>query len=299
MASEPDWALWRSFAAVMAEGSLSAAARRIGYSQPTIGRHIEALEQQLGIRLFERTQQGLKPTARALRYYEPVARAERALAEAGDAADRALDGVVRILAAPWPGELLLPPLLHRLRRDMPEMALEIALAPVSGLDSGGIVLATRPLPGLGQRRLPDLALVWCAHQAYLGAHGTPRAADELVRHALIELAGCAFHAQAYRATGADLMPDDFILRTDSPALAWRAIAEGIGIGLAPRPLVRDTPGLREVLPAMALPSVPLWLGLDTRLSRDMRNRALYERLVEMLTDTIGRHAARPDQAGNP
>ena len=47
--SEPDWALWRSFAAVVADGSLSAAARRIGYSQPTLGRHIEALEQQLGL----------------------------------------------------------------------------------------------------------------------------------------------------------------------------------------------------------------------------------------------------------
>ena len=65
--AEPDWALWRSFAAVVADGSLSAAARRIGYSQPTLGRHIEALEQQLGITLFDRTLQGLKPTETALR----------------------------------------------------------------------------------------------------------------------------------------------------------------------------------------------------------------------------------------
>ena len=47
--AEPDWALCRSFSAVVTDGSLSAAARRIGYSQPTLGRHIEALEQQLGI----------------------------------------------------------------------------------------------------------------------------------------------------------------------------------------------------------------------------------------------------------
>ena len=58
--AEPDWALWRSFAAVVTDGSLSAAARRIGYSQPTLGRHIETLEQQLGVTLFDRTLQGLK-----------------------------------------------------------------------------------------------------------------------------------------------------------------------------------------------------------------------------------------------
>ena len=63
--ADPDWALWRSFAAVVSAGSLSAAARQIGYSQPTLGRHIETLEQQLGVLLFDRTLQGLKPTATA------------------------------------------------------------------------------------------------------------------------------------------------------------------------------------------------------------------------------------------
>ena len=80
--SEPDWALWRSFAAVVADGSLSAAARRIGYSQPTLGRHIETLEQQLGVTLFDRSLQGLKPTPTALRLYESVQVAEAKLAEA-------------------------------------------------------------------------------------------------------------------------------------------------------------------------------------------------------------------------
>ncbi|HZY67239.1 MAG TPA: LysR family transcriptional regulator, partial [Devosia sp.] len=79
---DPDWALWRSFAAVVAEGSLSAAGRKIGYSQPTLGRHIETLEQQLGVLLFDRTLQGLRPTATALRLYEPVRAAQEALAEA-------------------------------------------------------------------------------------------------------------------------------------------------------------------------------------------------------------------------
>ncbi|HEY0854417.1 MAG TPA: LysR family transcriptional regulator, partial [Devosia sp.] len=79
---EPDWSLWRSFAAVVEQGSLSGAARHLGMTQPTMGRHIEELERTLGATLFERTLQGLKPTETGLRLYEPVEGAQRALAEA-------------------------------------------------------------------------------------------------------------------------------------------------------------------------------------------------------------------------
>ena len=79
---EPDWSLWRSFAAVVETGSLSGAARKLGLTQPTLGRHVEALEAQLGTRLFERSLQGLNPTEAALRLYEPVKQAQLALSEA-------------------------------------------------------------------------------------------------------------------------------------------------------------------------------------------------------------------------
>ncbi len=87
---------------MVADGSLSAAARRIGYSQPTLGRHIEALEQQLGLTLFDRTLQGLKPTETALRLYQSVQVAEAKLAEAALVAEGQtgdLEGTVRITAS--------------------------------------------------------------------------------------------------------------------------------------------------------------------------------------------------------
>src|SRR3954469_25114639 len=109
--AEPDWALWRSFAAVVADGSLSAAARHIGYSQPTLGRHIETLEQQLGVTLFDRTLQGLRPTETALRLYQPVLAAEEKLSEAtliaeGSTGD--LEGSVRITASAIVSHYILP-----------------------------------------------------------------------------------------------------------------------------------------------------------------------------------------------
>ena len=79
--TSPDWTLYRSFLAVLREGSLSAAARHLGATQPTLGRHIEQLETALGCPLFTRSPGGLTPT--------PVALTLRPHAEAMEtAADR-------------------------------------------------------------------------------------------------------------------------------------------------------------------------------------------------------------------
>ena len=63
---DPSWDLYRTFLAVLSEGSLSAAARDLGLTQPTVGRHVDALEQAVGFELFMRTPQGLRPTEAAL-----------------------------------------------------------------------------------------------------------------------------------------------------------------------------------------------------------------------------------------
>ena len=99
---DPDWSLWRSFGAVVEYGSLSAAARALGLSQPTLGRHVEALEQALGMSLFERTLNGFHATDTALKLYEPVLAAQQALAEAAliaEGASAALTGSVRITSS--------------------------------------------------------------------------------------------------------------------------------------------------------------------------------------------------------
>jgi DNA-binding transcriptional LysR family regulator len=60
------WELYRSLLGVLKEGSLSGAARALGVAQPTIGRHIAALEKSLGLALFTRSPTGLLPTESAL-----------------------------------------------------------------------------------------------------------------------------------------------------------------------------------------------------------------------------------------
>src|SRR5262245_10435360 len=79
MAHDPGWELYRSFLAVLREGSLSAAARVLSLTQPTVGRHIKELESSLGSTLFTRARDGLRPTE-AAHAIEPHAQAMAAAA---------------------------------------------------------------------------------------------------------------------------------------------------------------------------------------------------------------------------
>src|SRR5215470_14359256 len=99
---EPDWSLYRSFLAVLHEGSLSAAARALGLTQPTIARHIEALERSTGLDLFIRSRQGLSPTEGALElkpYAESLASTTAAMMRAASGRGKSVKGTVRISAS--------------------------------------------------------------------------------------------------------------------------------------------------------------------------------------------------------
>jgi DNA-binding transcriptional LysR family regulator len=127
---EPGWELYRSFLAVVREGSLSGAARRLAMTQPTLGRHVAQLEAALGIALFTRSPGGLAPTDAALALL-PHAEAMEASAAAvvravsGAAGDQG--GTVRITASEIVGAEVLPPILAAFREHHPGIALELAL----------------------------------------------------------------------------------------------------------------------------------------------------------------------------
>ena len=124
----PDWTLTRSFLAVAETGSLSAAARQLGLSQPTLGRHVADLEAQLGMPLFQRAPRGLIPTTAALNLL-PHARAMRDaaarlhLAAAGQT--ETLAGTVRLTASRIVAHYILPAIIAELRQAEPGIEVEL------------------------------------------------------------------------------------------------------------------------------------------------------------------------------
>ena len=298
--SEPDWALWRSFAAVVADGSLSAAARRIGYSQPTLGRHIEALEQQLGVTLFDRTLQGLKPTETALRLYQSVSAAEEKLAEAtliAEGSTGELEGTVRITASTVVSNFILPNLLRPLRQEFPAIALEIVPSdPAENLllrESDIAIRMFRPTQlELIAKRIGDIPIVATAHQSYLGSRGTPLTPTDLLQHDLIGGDRSDAMIVGAKALGLEVARHNFVIRTDNQTAMWEMMKAGLGVGFAQLGLVRDTHGMRELLPMLTPPSLEVWLTTHRELFLSPRIRAIYDRLATALSAYVA-HASRP------
>ena len=294
--AEPDWSLWRSFAAVVEHGSLSAAARALGLSQPTLGRHVEALEAALGVALFERTLAGLKPTDTALKLFEPVVGAQRALSEAAlmaEGSSAALAGSVRITASTVMSHYVLPPLLAELRRSFPGIALELVPSDsVENLllrEADIAVRMFRPTQlELIARKLGEIPIVACAHQSYIERRGAPRTVAELLDHDLVGFDRSDLIISTARRLGFELQRADFVLRTDSQTAMWELLKAGLGIGFAQAGMVQDAPGMRVVLPDFAVPPLEVWLTTHRELFTSRRIRAIYDRLGEGLTNHLAR-----------
>ena len=125
-----DWHLFRTFLAVVREGSLSSAARTLGTTQPTMGRQVAALEAALGVTLFTRSQDGLSPTDAGLRLIPSA----EAMASAVEAARRSATGeadeergTVRITASDIIGTEVLPLMLADFRTQRPRISVELSL----------------------------------------------------------------------------------------------------------------------------------------------------------------------------
>ena len=289
--TEPDWSLWRSFGAVVEHGSLSAAARALGLSQPTLGRHIEALEQALGVTLFERTLAGLKASDTALRLYEPVLAAQRALAEAtlmAEGSSAALSGSVRITSSTVMCAYVLPPILYDLRQAFPQIAIE--LVPTDAVENLLLreadiaVRMFRPTQlELITRHLGDIPITASAHERYIAARGRPERPEQLAEHDLIGFDRSDLFIAAARKMGFELSRADFMVRTDNQVNMWELMKAGLGIGFAQKYLVDTTPGMVGLLPGFSPPPLEVWLTTHRELFTSRRIRAIYDRLGEGLS----------------
>lgn len=290
MGSEIGWELYRSFLGVLREGSLSGAARALGLTQPTVGRHVAALEAALRVPLFTRSSSGLMPTdvALALRAHaEAMESTADALERAATSFGEDVRGVVRISASDVVGVEVLPPIVARLRQRHPALTVELALTNrVQDLLRREADIAVRMTrPGQTQliaRHIGGIELGLHAHRDYLARCGTPRDAGELVRHALIgHDRPTAFIRQIAKSfPGFDR--GAFALRTDSDLAQLALIRCGAGIGACQAALAKRDPALVRVLPKAFAGRLDMWVTMHEDLRGSPRCRAAFDALAEGL-----------------
>jgi DNA-binding transcriptional LysR family regulator len=288
--AEPGWELYRSFLAVMREGSLSAAARTLGMTQPSLGRHMRELESALGAALFTRSPQGLTPTALArelLPHAVDMAAASAALRRSASAGQDVLAGTVRISASEVIGAEVLPSILADFRQQHPGVVLELVLSnQASDLlrrDADIAVRMVQPTQdALVARHVGAVELGLFAHRQYLERHGQPVTLSELAGHALIGYDTEAPYVRRLRPEGVPYAREHFALRTDSDLAALAAVRAGLGIGFMQAQLARRDAQLVRLLPAELSLALDTWVVMHEDLRQSLRVRRLFEHLAEAL-----------------
>ena len=288
MNAEPSWDLYRTFDAVLREGSLSGAARALGLTQPSVARHVDALEAAIGRRLFLRTQRGLSPTEAAIElkpYAEMMASASAAFLRTSQAAAGEVGGTVRISASEVVGTVHLPAILTKLRRAHPSLALELVLS--NALDdllqrkADVAVRMVRPeQQALVARRVGIIPVGLFARRDYLALRGMPTTIEELPSHDVI---GDDVETRSIRAIAQHypmLTRDSFALRVGNDVAQLFAIHAGFGIGFCQVPIGGGDPDLVRVLEGDFQIDLETWVVMHEDLKGSARCRVVFDALVE-------------------
>ena len=291
MSNDPAWDHYRSFLAVADKGSLSAAARALGLTQPTLGRHIEALEASLGgAALFTRSPAGLRPTETALAlrpHAEAMAMAAEALMRTASGETDAARGVVRVTASEIVGAEVLPAILTDFREAQPDIDVELVLSnqqqDLLRRDADIAVRMARPTQdALFARKLGEVRLYFHAHRRYLERHGEPRDMDDLAaNHTLIGFDRISPSIGNLDTSGIAITRDIFSLRTDSDLAQLACLRAGYGISPCQLALARD----HELIPILKDKfhfDLEVWVAMHEDLKAVKRMRLMFEALAEGL-----------------
>ena len=288
MDNAPDWTLLRSFLAVAEAGSLSGAARKLGLSQPTLGRHIAEIEAALNLALFTRTARGLALSGAGVELV-PHARAMKAAAQALSLAaagrDGDISGTVRITASQIMSTCILPAMLADLRLREPQIQIELVPSDATEnllfREADIAVRMYRPTQlDLITRHLVDLPLGLYGAKTYLDRVGRPTTPEAVLALDLIGFDRSDVMLQMLHGLGIPRVREDFPLRCDDQVVYWNLVRAGCGIG-GMQCLVGDAdPLVERVAPFITLPVLPVWLTAPEALRQTPRIRRVFDHLAQ-------------------
>ncbi|WP_421929007.1 LysR family transcriptional regulator [Neoaquamicrobium sediminum] len=281
------WDDQRIFLAVLEEGSLSAAARRLGLSHPTVRSRIETLEQRLGTVLFTRSVNGLTPTETAEALREParaMALASEFFVRQASASGGEASGTVRISVPDFMGIEVIPAMLARLREAHPAIRIELSLSNLpADLLAQEVDVAVRTVApkqdALVARKVAAIPLGFFASPSYVERRGRPTSLAELAEHDVIGPDRNRSDLAMVERLGG-LARDRLVLRTDSHPAHVAAARAGVGIAVAQVPVGERDPNLVRILPDLDVMVLETWIVTHENLARVPRVRAVFESLVE-------------------
>jgi len=289
-----DWNRARAFLVTAEEGSLSAAARALQMTQPTLSRQVSALEEELGIALFERVGKGLELTSSGLELLEHVrnmgnAASQLSLTATGQS--MSLEGNVCISAAHAIASLTLPKVIHRLRQQHPKINIEIiATNDVSDLkrrEADIAVRAFRPTqPDLIAKRLKNLVAQFYATPSYLKQLGNPTSIDGFSHADFIAFEENNDFIDLLNQQGFNLKKENFPIMTENHTVHWELVKQGVAIGIMLTDIGDAEPKVTRILPNHDTYNGELWLVVHSELKTNRRVKTVFDFLADALSETV-------------
>ena len=285
-----DWNRARAFLVTAEEGSLSAAARALGLAQPTLGRQVDALEQELGVVLFERVGRGLRltPAGHALiDHVRAMGDAAARLSMSAYGQNESMAGPVVISASDVYAGLLLPPIIARIRAEEPSISIEIVAAnDASDLLRREADIAIRNFrpkePDLVARKLRDAGARLYGTPGYLESLGPITRPGDLARASIIGLSDVEMYVGALNTLGLGVTADNIALRCDNFLVMWAMVKQGLGLGMIDDRIGDGDPAVTRALPGLAPLTFPVWLVAHREIHNSPRLRFVFDVLAEAL-----------------
>lgn len=293
--NDVDWDGFRYFVVAAELGSLSAAAKSLNSNQPTVGRHIDALESALGVKLFQRHVQGLTLTQEGTRIFEQsqlmqssVVKIQRAI----QGEKEEISGTVRISVPEGLCLEILLPALPEFYQQFPSINLILSVsAGTANLTRGEADVAIRLFrpteADLVIKFLADMSMGLYASQEYCNAYGVPASLQDLREHRVI-----AYGDQLSGMPENQWLLDHFdsssrILCSDSTKLRLEATLAGLGISIQPRLFSEKNNNLLPLLINTVLPGHEIWLAYHHDLRHAGRIRSVVDFVVTKLSRQAG------------
>ena len=284
-----NWDGLRYFVAAAEGGSLTAAAKALGSNQPTVGRHIDTLEAELGIKLFQRSVKGLTLTDEGARLLDHCRVIESQIVKIGRtvSGEEEVSGTVRIALPEGLCLEVLIPLLPQFYRQYPDIRLILNVsANIANLTRGEADIALRLFrpreSELVVKQIGQMGMGLYASRAYIDAFGHPSEIGDLEQHRLItygdQLSSMPENLwlidQASQASQ--------VLSSDSTSTRYKATLAGVGVAILPHIFAQRSQRLVPLLENIQLPGYELWLVYHNDLRHIARIRTVVNFLVSNL-----------------
>ena len=271
---------------------MSAAARALGQTQPTLGRQIAALEEDLGVVLFERVGRTLvlTPSGRELvEHVKAMYEAANKVSLTASGQSQTVEGSVKITASDVMATYTLMPALKKIRAAAPLLNIDIVasndIQDIQRREADIAIRHVRPeQPDLIARLLQDATAQFSATRSYLDLKGRPESFKDLKKHDFIGFGEPTRIIGYLKEIGIELSESNFGLGSESGVVSWKMACEGLGIAIMSDDVAAQFPQMQRVLPDMEPIVFPIWLTTHRELHTSRRIRLVFDLLAEFLSE---------------